>query len=156
MSYTLQTNATFSFSKGFVISYSHVMRQINPQRMALYMRGYVIAKGSALAGSSLLITRCSFMQQGYWNNRKKNCETKKKREYFTLKWRGCYLYDRVLRDDFKSNLKFYLKYIFVARAITRVTYAFVDAISLLELDLRITLASARKSSSNKLTALSTV
>ena len=51
MSYTLQTNATFSFSKGFVISYSHVMRQINPQRMALYMRGYVIAKGSALASS---------------------------------------------------------------------------------------------------------
>ena len=132
------------------------MRQINPQRMALYMRGYVIAKGSALAGSSLLITRCSFMQQGYWNNRKKNCETKKKREYFTLKWRGCYLYDRVLRDDFKSKLKFYLKYIFVARAITRVTYAFVDAISLLELDLRIALASARKSSSNKLTALSKV
>ena len=33
-----------------------------------------------------------------------------------------------LRDDFKSNSKFYLKYISVARAITRVTYAFVDAI----------------------------
>lgn len=59
-----------------------------------------------------------------------------------MKWRGCYLYDRVLRDDFKSNLKFYLKYIFVARAITRVTYAIVDAISLLELDLRVALASA--------------
>ena len=73
-----------------------------------------------------------------------------------MKWRGCYLYDRVLRDDFKSNIKFYLKYIFVARAITRVTYAFVDAISFLELDLRIALASARKSSSNKLTALSKV
>ena len=60
-----------------------------------------------------------------------------------MKWRGCYLYDRVLRDDFKSNSKFYLKYIFVARAITRVTYAFVDAISLLELDLRIALASTQ-------------
>ena len=77
MSYALQTNATFSFSKGFVISYSHVMRQINPQRMALYMHGYVIAKGSALAGSSLLITRCSFMQQGYWNDREKTVKLKR-------------------------------------------------------------------------------
>ena len=37
---------------------------------------------------------------------------------------------------------FCLKYFSVARAITRVTYAFVDAISLLELDLRVALASA--------------
>ena len=77
MSYTLQTNATFSFSKGFVISYSHVMRQINPRRMALNIRGYVIAKGSAFAVSSLLITRCSFRQQGYWNNRKKTVKLKR-------------------------------------------------------------------------------
>ena len=71
MSYTLQTNVTFPFSKGFFISYSHVIIQINPQRMALYMRGYAIAKGSSFAGSTLLITRCSFRQQGYWNDRKK-------------------------------------------------------------------------------------
>ena len=37
---------------------------------------------------------------------------------------------------------FCLNYFSVARAITRVTYAFVDAISLLELDLRVALASA--------------
>ena len=39
--------------------------------MALYMRGYAIAKGSAFAGSSLLITKCSFRQQEYWNDGKK-------------------------------------------------------------------------------------
>ena len=39
--------------------------------MALYMRGYAIAKGSAFAGSSLLITQCSFRQQEYWNDGKK-------------------------------------------------------------------------------------
>ena len=71
MSYTLQTNTTFPFSKGFVISYSHVIIQINPQLMALYMRGYAIAKGSAFAGSSLLITQRSFRQQEYWNDGKK-------------------------------------------------------------------------------------
>ena len=97
MSYTLQTNVTFPFSKGFFISYSHVIIQINPQRMALYMRGYTIAKGSSFGGSTLLITRCSFRQQGYWNDRKKNCETNWEWEYFTLKWRGCYLYDTVLQ-----------------------------------------------------------
>ena len=37
---------------------------------------------------------------------------------------------------------FCLKYFLVARAITRVTYAIVDAISLLELDLRVAFASA--------------
>ena len=37
---------------------------------------------------------------------------------------------------------FCLKYFLVARAITRVTYAVVDAISLLEPDLRVALASA--------------
>ena len=44
--------------------------------------------------------------------------------------------------DANITQNFCLKYFLVARAITRVTYAIVDAISLLELDLRVALASA--------------
>ena len=41
----------------------------------------------------------------------------------------------------KLTQNFCLKYFLVVRAITRVTYAVVDAISLLELDLRVAIAS---------------
>ena len=45
--------------------------------------------------------------------------------------------------EMNANLtqNFCLKYFLVVRAITRVTYAVVDAISLLELDLRVAIAS---------------